>query len=924
MKSDPGTINANVEESQFVYQKINEIVKNEVDLVKHISKHEKIYGEGCAHKVAHKGSRSDCLHIYPDNTFHCFSCQAHGTAIDYEMSRIGASYVECMLSLQEQYKFDLPPDACNLTQEQIDKLCSEYARGKRLAEVRKAFLLETKRHLYLSENEEILDYILSRKLTHESIDKYGLGYCPAILQMKQYDFTNEELHESGLFFANGKPSLAGRITFPYFTSEKNREQNRPSYFHGRVTNRSIGKMKDGERLDPAKYIFQTRNSEKGAIPQESIKCLWQWNVDAKTLGTEQPYPILVTEGVFDAMLAAQELQGYTILSAGTTKLTETVQVPMIAQEMAKNPFRKVTILFDNDENKAGNDAAKSLPGKIVKHYRAVHPPEEELQKELDEGRPDPLYGRIRIATLRIPPNGSGKADLADYIEKGRKSELLKWIQNAETYFEHIATLDGRAGRYNPPEKKPFDPVRPAIYLQQQGMYPLMIDDELHSYDYDDGLYKPTNDKIRQPITELLYPGYISGRVTSVVDYITDSFRIMPEEYVYDAENDKDDILLKVNNGWIMYEPKFKGWAHVPNNPYLVSKTAVSMDFDRDAECPKLDAFIQETWTHSDPEDFYKICALAMSNYRGYKKAILFVGPQGCGKSTMIKIVESLIHRSGTSAVGLADMVYAPFGKAGLIGSKLNTVYDVSSTKINDVSALNSIIDGETIEINAKHKPQVNYKVQALQLWGCNTLPIMKDYDMSFINRLKIFYFDNQVRGTDKEVKEIEKRFIEDPTEMSGLLNKCLPYLADIKNLQLHTSIKAEDIMLSQTMLTSPVARFSELYLTADKDSYVGKDVLFNSFNQYESTFIKASEIPTAKGKFKERLMNLHKTILRSQTRKPIEPGGSPKPVFYDIKFKQDLFEYDLQLFETEKVEMGRGLHSDRSTAADLMDEGLSF
>ncbi|KAB8029678.1 toprim domain-containing protein [Fluviispira multicolorata] len=88
-------------------QSIQNIIDS-INLQEHLKRYIEVKRSG-SHAVAkcpfHQES-TPSFYIYPTN-YHCFSCKAHGTVVDYEMHRTGASFREAMENLSEMYQIPL-------------------------------------------------------------------------------------------------------------------------------------------------------------------------------------------------------------------------------------------------------------------------------------------------------------------------------------------------------------------------------------------------------------------------------------------------------------------------------------------------------------------------------------------------------------------------------------------------------------------------------------------------------------------------------------------------------------------------------------------------------------------------------------------------------------------------------------------------
>ena len=182
--------------------------------------------------------------------------------------------------------------------------------------------------LQLHRHPEAVQYLAARGLHDPAlIAELGIGYAPGgnlrgHLMAQGYPF--EQLLGSGLIDRQGRDAFCRRVVFPC------RQQNQIVNFYGR----SIG----------AAFAHRLLPRSKGG--------LFAW----ESVGSYAT--VILVEGLFD--LAALWQAGFrqTTCALGT-HLTP----PQIAQ-LSDRPGRSVLIVFDQDENRAGQQAARQLASRL--------------------------------------------------------------------------------------------------------------------------------------------------------------------------------------------------------------------------------------------------------------------------------------------------------------------------------------------------------------------------------------------------------------------------------------------------------------------------------------------------------------------------------------------------------------------------------
>jgi DNA primase len=194
--------------------------------------------------------------VEPDQKlYYCFGCHKGGSIIDFVMEMDNVSFPEAIKNLARKFGVELvyegggEEEDYGVEQSRREQLYELY---RRTALSFSYFLLEK------PEGKPALDYLLSRKISREMIERFRLGFSPVdrnwlyrFLQGKGY--SPEFLDSSGLFSSNyrGMAFFSDRLMFPIAD-----RQGRVAAFGGRAL---PGAMQ-GDGKEPPKYI-NTREIE---------------------------------------------------------------------------------------------------------------------------------------------------------------------------------------------------------------------------------------------------------------------------------------------------------------------------------------------------------------------------------------------------------------------------------------------------------------------------------------------------------------------------------------------------------------------------------------------------------------------------------------------------------------------------------------
>ena len=306
--------------------------------------------------------------------FHCFSCKAGGDAIKFVMDYEKLSYPEAVEKIAGLQNFTL-----------------NYVRGGEPAKENK-HVLENANAFYRSllyKTPAAVEYLYSRGITDELIDKFELGFAPESAQtirlLQNEQIEPKEAIEVGIVKQNENgiyASFINRITFPIYT-----HAGRLVGFGGRTISGN-----------PAKYV----NSPQSAVFDKST-LFYGYHLAKREIFTKNQ--IIITEGYMDVIMLHKAGFNNVVAVLGTALTTK--HLPLL-----KRGEISVILCFDGDE--AGINAATKSALLLA-------------QNEID--------GSVVII--------EGGADPADMVVAG-KIEYLRQIfesgmEIGEFYIRHLAS-----------------------------------------------------------------------------------------------------------------------------------------------------------------------------------------------------------------------------------------------------------------------------------------------------------------------------------------------------------------------------------------------------------------------------------------------------------------------------------------------------
>lgn len=486
------------------------------------------------------GESTPSFSVSPDKQiFHCFGCGAGGNVFSFLMELEGISFQEAAMKLAARGNINLE---INLSSAHSEKKISDELQAMLDAH---ELLRKFYHHLLVNtkEGQHALEYLLGRGFTHESIEKFQIGYSLNSWDfvykfLTKRDFSPEWMEKAGLIIKREKDGtyfdrFRDRIMFPIF----NRNGNTIAF-----SGRTLG-------ADEPKYL----NSPETAIFNKS-KILYNYNLAKPSIKKSQQ--AVLFEGFADVIAADRAGIENGIATMGTSLTDDHIA-------LLRTSAQTITICYDSD--KAGIEAAfragNHLNDAGFQIKVALMPDGMDPDEYIKKNSPEKFRGEVigasltwmafKILYFRRGKNLQNEGDRLAYIEQIVKeiSKLTKAVEK-DHYLRQIAaefslSLDSlkqqeqqiyfaekkkEIGK-NEPKSKPIlvqkkvNELKPAYYRAERCLIAHMLKSRDNTYKVQELLQGDTfnEDEHQAIITYLLafYEEHINPDSSAFLSYIHD-------------------------------------------------------------------------------------------------------------------------------------------------------------------------------------------------------------------------------------------------------------------------------------------------------------------------------------------------------------------------------------------------------------------
>lgn len=215
--------------------------------------------------------------------------------------------------------------------------------------------------------------------------------------------------------------------------------------------------------------------------------------------------------------------------------------------------------------------------------------------------------------------------------------------------------------------------------------------------------------------------------------------------------------------------------------HWLSPIQLNVQYDPYAKCPHWDAYAHDLLPDEDPNYLYKLVAwLISSGPNNSQQAVLWLGETGGeGKSTGIKALQHLLGPQACVSRSIHSLEENRFALAGLLGKLVLVDSDVATKPLREIENFKKIVTQEEIQGEYKGGAIFGFTPRVKVIMAGNRMPLSEEGGHAWIRRWNICPFYKKL-PPDKRKPPVEMHdILTHPTELSGLLNKALPFIPEV-------------------------------------------------------------------------------------------------------------------------------------------------
>jgi putative DNA primase/helicase len=347
------------------------------------------------------------------------------------------------------------------------------------------------------------------------------------------------------------------------------------------------------------------------------------------------------------------------------------------------------------------------------------------------------------------------------------------------------------------------------------------------YVFEGGCYQPTGERfVRQAVKKFCETtgaekSWTPELTTRVVAWITDDAPELMERPPLDT--------LNVRNGLLDVASRVLR----PHSPDFLSPVQIDADFDVDARCLAIEQFNREVFPEDSRHIPWEIAAWLMLPDTSIQKAILAIGEGANGKSVFLNLLQAFLGSTNVAALSLHKIELDRFAAARLVGKLANVCPDLPTSALSGTSMFKALTGGDTINAERKFESSFEFQPYARLVFSANSLPRSDDATHGFFRRWLVIPFKASFAedGERTVPRAILDARLQAPGELSGMLNRALDALPQIRSGKFSESRSTRDAWDSFRRTTDPLACWLDANIVVVPEGVIPKDTLRRAYSQ---------------------------------------------------------------------------------------------
>jgi len=409
-----------------------------------------------------------------------------------------------------------------------------------------------------------------------------------------------------------------------------------------------------------------------------------------------------------------------------------------------------------------------------------------------------------------------------------EAEIKQMVRDAANYQKaHPKTNNenGDTSKYIQKETKAEPDMGFALQMLNSKFMFKCPTDSRELYIYENGVYKLGECQVHA----LLEEEYDKDLKKHFLDEVTG--HLERSNYVEREEINQFANKIPVQNGLFNFVTR----EVEPFDPDKIFTYKLNVTCNPKKECPKFLKFVKEIMPdENDRLLLQEICGYCLVPAMPFHKLFWLYGIGRNGKDRIVLTLEHILGKDNCAHLNLGDLsegrrfsLCQLYGKLLNISSEPNTKYPITTNILKLISGENTI----HAELKGKNK-RLRFTNISKPIVVGNNFPKVNDTSIGFWERVVVLNFPRTFTG-EECIPNIERQWLEDPEEVSGIFNWMLQGAYRLKEKgQFTTSKTTEETKTEFMKVSDPFNAWIAECCKFVPDAYLTRSEAYNDYKDY--------------------------------------------------------------------------------------------
>lgn len=344
------------------------------------------------------------------------------------------------------------------------------------------------------------------------------------------------------------------------------------------------------------------------------------------------------------------------------------------------------------------------------------------------------------------------------------------------------------------------------------------------YVYKDGVYREDGDQVvREDLAEILGDKWSRSRRDDAIEWVED------QTYTELDDLPTNSGLINCQNG--VYD--IQGGELKEHNPKYRFLWQLNANYDPDAECERLEQFMNEVFYEEDIPVVWEHAGYTLLPNLNLKKFLILLGSGDNGKSVWLNVIEEVLGETNVSHETLRTLTGSRFSTRQLFGKLANICADITADRVEHSEILKALTGDDVIRAEVKFGPTFDFRNKAKLLFSANEPPNVSDISKAFFRRLHLIRCPNEFPPGDpkRDPNLMDKLTTEEAK--SAWLNKAIEGAERlIQQDRFSRSEKIYEELWEYRKSVDSVTEFIDICVQRDDNSYERQKDVYNTYQQW--------------------------------------------------------------------------------------------